>query len=204
MTLAMANDADSNFGRMIAPAIYSKDGKPLLSWRVTLLPYVEQGLLYQQFHLDEPWDSPNNKKLLTQMPKLYAHPYDPEGARLGNTCYRVFTGPATAFPALTLPFNDFRRPYHDRGSVMYPASFTDGTSQSILVVEAAETVPWTKPDELPYGPTMPLPKLGGRFKNGFMVGMGDGSTRFVSYKVSESTMRAAITIADNDIIGPDW
>ena len=56
---------------MPPPAIYSKDGKPLLSWRVAVLPYIEQGPLYNQFKLDEPWDSAHNKKLLALMPKLY-------------------------------------------------------------------------------------------------------------------------------------
>ena len=53
---------------------YSPDGKPLLSWRVHLLPYIEEEALYRQFHLDEPWDSPNNKPLLARMPKVYATP----------------------------------------------------------------------------------------------------------------------------------
>jgi len=203
MTIGMINDADTNNGRMMAPAIHSQDGKPLLSWRVTLLPWIEQDVLYHAFHLDEPWDSAHNIQFLSSMPKIYRHPNDPEGGKLGNTCYRVFTGPATAFPD---PFPDFGqfRPFYDRGSCKYPASFADGTSQSILIVEAAETVPWTKPDELPYDPNKPLPKVGGWFRNGFHVGMGDGSVHFVSSKVSEPTFRAAITIAGNDVLGPDW
>ena len=53
------------------PIKADKDGKPLLSWRVLILPYVEQEDLYKQFHLDEPWDSEHNKKLIEKMPAVY-------------------------------------------------------------------------------------------------------------------------------------
>ena len=56
-------------GRFPAPAIQGKDGKPLLSWRVAILPYLEEDGLYQSFKLDEPWDSPHNKPLLERMPR---------------------------------------------------------------------------------------------------------------------------------------
>src|SRR5205807_5126217 len=58
------------------PAAYStsKDGKPLLSWRVEILPYIEQGALFNEFHLDEPWDSEHNKKLIERMPTIFAAP----------------------------------------------------------------------------------------------------------------------------------
>src|SRR5262245_51934329 len=64
-------------GHFPRQAIYSAEGKPLLSWRVSVLPFVEQETLYKQFHLDEPWDSPHNIKLLEMMPATYAHPKDP-------------------------------------------------------------------------------------------------------------------------------
>src|SRR5262245_25717314 len=54
-------------GSLPPPAVYSKDGKPLLSWRVMILPYLEQLPLYNKFNLDEPWDSPNNLRLLAEM-----------------------------------------------------------------------------------------------------------------------------------------
>jgi RNA polymerase sigma factor (sigma-70 family) len=64
-------------GRFPAPAILGKDGKPLLSWRVAILPYIVEDGLYQSFKLDEPWDSPHNKRLLERMPGLYAPPRPP-------------------------------------------------------------------------------------------------------------------------------
>src|SRR5438067_2546418 len=70
------HDYVSAFGKLPTAAITDKNGKPLLSWRVTILPFVEHEKLYQQFKLDEPWDSAHNIKLVQQMPSLYQHPLD--------------------------------------------------------------------------------------------------------------------------------
>ncbi len=71
--LALHNYHDTTNG-FPAAAITSKDGKPLLSWRVAILPYIEQQELYNQFHLNEPWDSPHNKTLIARMPVAYNCP----------------------------------------------------------------------------------------------------------------------------------
>jgi hypothetical protein len=140
--LAMHNYHDS-YGHLPTAAIHDKAGKPLLSWRVTILPFIEQDNLYRQFKLDEPWDSEHNKKLIPLMPKTYASPrVAPEE---GKTVYKVFTGKNT-------PFNGVR------GS-RFPATFTDGTSNTILAVEGGEPVIWTKPDDIPFDSTKPVPKL---------------------------------------------
>jgi hypothetical protein len=188
IALAMADMADSNQGVMSAAAIYAKGDKPLLSWRVAILPYIGEDKLYEEFHLDEPWDSDHNKKLLSKMPRIYQSP----GAATEETRthYRVFHGPGAAFEGTK--------------GVQYPGSFTDGTSQTILVVEAEESVPWTKPDELPFDEKKDLPKLGLKDKDYIMVGLADGSTRMVKKTVKKSTLNAAITRGANDILGPDW
>jgi serine/threonine protein kinase len=61
----------SALGHLPQPAIYGKDGTPLLSWRVAILPYLDQKTLYQRFKLDEAWDSPHNKELLQHMPRVF-------------------------------------------------------------------------------------------------------------------------------------
>jgi hypothetical protein len=176
---------------MPAAAIYGRDGRPLLSWRVAILPQIEEHWLFKQFKLDEPWDSEHNKKLLERMPKVYApvggNPKEPY-----STFYRVFTGPNTPFPG--------------REPSRFPASFLDGTSQTILIVEAAEAVPWTKPDELVFDPSKPMwPLLGGVFAEGAHVALADGSTRFLDRKrLTEKTLHAAITPAGNEVLGLDW
>jgi hypothetical protein len=199
MSRAVINAADNNAGLMPPHAICDKDGKPLLSWRVAILPYIEQEPLYRQFNQDEPWDGPNNSRLIPLMPKIYAHQFDRDGAARGLTYYRVFTGPRTPFPDLKPPFPPGVSP------LRYPEDFRDGTSNTILIVEAADAVPWTKPDDLPYDPDKPLPKLGGHLKKYFVVAMADGTGRPVRQDVSESTLRAVIDPDDGQPCGSfDW
>src|SRR5262249_48592347 len=109
-----------------------KTGKPLLSWRVAPLPYVQQVPPHQQFHPAEPWDSPHNFQLLKQMPKIYSLPGTE--AKEGHTFYQVFVGPKTPFDTT---FAARGGPFGLQGPRM-PASFSDGTSMTILIAEAAE------------------------------------------------------------------
>src|SRR5262249_1456363 len=149
--LALHNFHD-NFG-YLPGGIYGPDGKPGLSWRVAILPYIEQDVLFRQFKLDEPWDSEHNKKLIEKMPKQYASPTG--SGEPGTTFYRGFTGQGTVM--------DLRQ--SGRPGAVIPArrftDITDGTSNTLIVAEAAEAVIWTKPDELAFSPSGPLPKLGG-------------------------------------------
>jgi Protein of unknown function (DUF1559)/Domain of unknown function (DUF4190) len=177
-------DPQDPFGKPALP-----DRKSQLSWRVHLLPYIEQDNLYVQFKLDEPWDSPTNKRLIPMMPKVYAHPKaDPQWAQEGKTVYRVFTGPQCAF----------------NPGANFPAAIPDGSSNTIMIAESADPVIWTKPDEIEYDPAQPLPKFGRYFSGGYQVAMFDGSTHMISNSVSEKTLRAAITANGNDFLGPDW
>ena len=60
--------------RKLPAARTDENGQPLLSWRVAILPFIEQQALYEQFHLDEPWDSEHNLKLIDQMPATFTDP----------------------------------------------------------------------------------------------------------------------------------
>src|SRR4051794_11159561 len=79
------------------PLRYTKtrDGKPGLSWRVTILPMLGERELYTQFHLDEPWDSPGNKALITKMPGVYKSPMG--RAAEGFTNYLAIATPTSAW-----------------------------------------------------------------------------------------------------------
>jgi hypothetical protein len=165
-------------------------GRTKLSWRVELLPYLEQDKLYGRFRHNEPWDSQHNKALLTPMPQVFAHPNHPAENAQGLTYYRVFTGPHTPFPPGKL--------------LRLPEDFPDGVANVILIVEAADPVPWTKPDELAYDPQKPLPRLGGHFNLGTNVALADGSVIVLPATLSEVTWRRAIDPADGLPLGADW
>jgi hypothetical protein len=170
------------------PAVHDKDGKALLSWRVLLLPYMGQDDLFRQFHLDEPWDSKHNKPLLARMPTPYAPPVPGKAKAANSTFYQVFVGKGTIF---------------EGSEGVSFAQVRDGTVNTIAVVEAAEAVPWTKPADLPYDATKPLPRLGGLFAKGFHVATADGSVSLFKKDFDVSMMRSAITRNGGEIVDLD-
>jgi type II secretory pathway pseudopilin PulG len=181
--LAMLSFESAN-NRLPARAIFDKKGKPLLSWRVQILPFLEQNNLLQQFHLDEPWDSEHNKALISQMPLVYAKPNRPND---GKTAFQVPVGKGLAFEGakgLRLP------------------DFTDGTSNTILLVEVNDdrAVEWTKPDDLEVDLSKPLDGLGDAEPNGFAVLLADGSTRTLSKSIDSTVLKALFTRAGGEVI----
>jgi Protein of unknown function (DUF1559) len=190
LALAMQNYADVHQGQLPPAVITSKLGKrPLYSWRVALLPYLEEGRLYEEFHRTEAWNSPHNSKLLARMPNVFRLPGQPPGSTV--THYQVFTGPGTPFVG-------------NQGPRM-PGGFPDGTSNTILIAEAAQGVPWTMPEDLHFTPNQPLqPLLGGHFGNVFDVAMADGAVVAVPRTISDTTLRNAINPSDGMVLGKDW
>jgi hypothetical protein len=186
--LAMHNFHDTH-GRLPIDSADTK-GKGRLSWRVHLLPFLMQDKLYKQFKLDEPWDSNHNIKLLGKMPDVYRSPRVSLKGK-GNTVYQVFRGPNTPFRGFT-------------GSRI-PASFPDGTSNTILVVEATEAVPWTKPADIAFDRAKAVPDFGKAFGKKPWALLCDGSVRTLDLnKMSETTLKNAIDPADGSVLGDDW
>lgn len=142
--LTMHNYLDLN-KRFPARASFDSQGKSLLSWRVHLLPFLEQENLYREFHLDEPWDSPHNRKLIPRMPSVYQNPSAP--AKPGMAHYVGLVGKGTFFEGT-------------KGRL--PIDVTDGFSNTLMLVEVNPDrgVIWTKPDDLPFDPDNPLAGLG--------------------------------------------
>jgi Protein of unknown function (DUF1559) len=187
LVIAMHNYHDT-YQTFPAQAVYDNKGKALLSWRVTLLPFLEQEALYKEFHLDEPWDSEHNMKLLERMPRVFANPADPPG-KGKNTVYLGFVGKGAVFEG-------------KKGIRI--TDIPDGTSNTIMFVEATPGVPWTKPEDLPYDPAKDLPKVGGVTPGGFNAGMCDGSVRFISNSINEKTLRLLIERNDGQPIPNDF
>ncbi len=327
------------YGHFPPPAIYDRNGKPLLSWRVALLPFLEQDNLYKQFKLDEPWDSAHNKPLARLVLKVYA-PVDRATPDPSLTYYQVFVGKGTVFekrqgggagggmmmgpggmmgaggmsgaPGMAGPGGGgppgaaggagmpggmsppggsaggagaagpggkggsappsgmmppggggkgggmfgggLRPPGGGEGGgpppgvpmspgsggkggsspggpsmgmggppgmgmggygpgAMAPAGasaragvmiteITDGTSNTIAVVEAATPVPWSKPEDLPFVEDQALPKLGGLFGGDFNVLSADGAVHFLTRDADPAALRLAITRDDGQVL--DW
>jgi hypothetical protein len=133
--------------------VYGPKGEPLLSWRVHLLPFLEQDNLYKQFKMDEPWDGPNNKKLVEKLPKVYQAPGRDHPQ--GMTFYQSFVGPDPQKGKQ--PKGVFGRPWLQQGDkeALRITHIADGTSNTIAVVEARDGVVWSKPDDLPFGGAVP-------------------------------------------------
>lgn len=196
--------------------VVGPNGNLGLSWRVALLPYLEQGALYKEFKLNEPWDGEHNKKLVAKMPRAFAHPARPAGE--GKTHFRALAG-HDAFlplPAPWVPEPNFAALW--RAAPGFPAlgrpmsAFSDGTSSTLMVAEAADPVEWTKPDELVYQDEVPktgglrpgpVPKFGGAFADGFHALMCDGRVHFFPTDLKPDVIRALVTVNRGEVIdGP--
>lgn len=186
-------------GNFPPAATSTKDGKPLLSWRVLILPYMDHDDLYRKFKLDEPWDSAHNKALLPLMPEIY-RPVNCTTPEPCQTCYQVFVQAEGDVPAGKgrAPFSSGNLRFWRRG----PSSawFSDGAPNTFLIVEGRTPVLWTKPEDIPYFPSAPLPELGGQFKDGFNALFADGVARFISRGADERTIRAMITFNGGEAI----
>jgi RNA polymerase sigma factor (sigma-70 family) len=156
--------------------ITDKGGKPLLSWRVAILPWLDQDFLYAQFKLDEPWDGPNNRKLLAFMPRPYRAPV--QDARSSETFVQGVAGPRTVFDPKT--------------KVRILEDIPDGTVNTLLLVEAGPAVPWTKPGGIPFDPRGKLPVLAGPYTDAVHIATADGSTYRMTTKPDADLLRALI------------
>ena len=170
-------------------AICDKDGHPLLSWRVAILPYMEQVELYKQFHLDEPWDSPHNRTLIPKMPNIYADP-DPKLRRLigeDKTTYQVPVGSDTVF-------------YGKEGTPM--REIKDGTSATIALVEVEplRAVVWTKPEDWQVDMAHPRRGLEANGRKQFVTAWCDGSVQEIPANIDEATLRAYLTRAGGEVV----
>ncbi len=182
-----------------------EQGKPLLSWRVALLPYIENNNLFQEFRFTEPWDSEHNKKLIDRMPSLYRFP-GPAAAE-GKTHWQVFMR-APKYQGRYAPLFSFG-PSREQTTLMQ-ISATDGTSNTLCVVEATNPVIWTKPDDIMIDEDIedlkkPAPQLGANpEEDTCVVVFADGSARHMKRSLPDAAkykrlLRTYIGFKDGEV-----
>ncbi len=185
------------------PPAYVADvtGRPIHSWRVLLLPFLEQERLYDCYRFDEPWDGPHNIQLVKDMPAVFRCPSDQ--TREGTcTSYVAVIGPETAWPGeRTVSFSDI----------------VDGTSNTWLVVEVADSgIAWSEPRDLhvlQMAPEINAPAgqgVSSKHPGGAQVLFADGSVRFMAGADSPQpgldpkTIHDALTISGGEPPPQDW
>lgn len=202
------------------PVLLGPDGKTPYSWRVAVLPYLDQQALYDAYDFDEPWDGPNNRKLLESMPAVFRHP-TVQGATT-SSAYYALTGPETVFDGKKdrgpssgmggMGVAGGRAPSESKeeGGSVLPKNrgvafrdIKDGTSNTLMFVEAKRDIPWTKPADIPYDVDKPLPQLGGFFQGGFYASTCDGAVRLWPADIGEDVLRAIISKDGREVIDFD-
>jgi hypothetical protein len=186
--LLAAHNYESANGKFPGDILDKKTGKPLLSWRVAILPYIEQNALYSNFKLDEPWDSPNNKPFSDMVIKVYRSPFQKKEAH-NLTTYQTPVGKKLGWTDTT-----------KKGVRI--VDFTDGTSNSILLFETKDevAVPWAKPADLVIDPKNPAKDwrlIGGK---GYILGFADGSVRFGSGKTPALSLYQMLTRDGGEVV----
>jgi prepilin-type processing-associated H-X9-DG protein len=173
--------------------IADADGRPMHSWRVLILPFLESSPAYNQYDFDEPWNGPNNSQLAGMMPAAYRCPSEPP-ATTNTTAYLAISGSGTVFN-------------NGQGSKMM--DITDGTSNTILVAEVAgSTVHWMDPRDLDVN-TMAMAinatedgtSISSHHPGGAQAAFADGSVRFLSENLDMNTLRLLLLRADGQAVG---
>jgi Protein of unknown function (DUF1559) len=200
VSLALYNYHE-RFGSFPPAYIPDASGRPMHSWRVLILPFLEEQRLYDQYDFGEPWNGPNNIKLLDSMPRIFACPRRSSNPK-NLTSYVVITGPGTLFPGV---------------NSAKVADISDGTPNTLMVVETDNVgIPWTSPVDLDVRSMSfkindrKAPGISSQHPRMVNVAYVDGTVRWLGESISdEDALRALITIAggegivDEDTLHPE-
>ena len=190
--LALHNYHDTH--RCFPPAVITdEEGRPMRSWRVAILPYMEESVLHDQYDYDEPWDGPNNSTLADLMPQIFRCPSDVQSG-LGETSYVMVTGEGTVGG-------------EPNEAVRFP-DIMDGTSNTIMVVEVTGAgIHWMEPrdltiDEIMAGINDPSGSgICSDHPGGAIVLLADGSVRFLSDSIDMELLKSLLTRDEGEIVG---
>ncbi|HUY92074.1 MAG TPA: DUF1559 domain-containing protein [Pirellulales bacterium] len=179
------------------PPVYTTDenGKPMHSWRVLILPFIEQQALYKRYDFNEPWDGPHNSLLAKEMPACFRCPRDTANPGT-NTDYVAVVGPETIWQP-------------DQGTTF--AEIKDGSSNTIAVIEAAGAgVNWMEPRDLPFAALAKgiNPKQGpgvsSMHPRAALAVFADGHTQTIQQSTALETLKALFTKAGGEKIGEEY
>ncbi len=192
---------DDTYGSFPPAYITDDEGHPIHSWRVLILPFLDQQPLYDRYRFDEPWDGPNNIKLVEEMPSVFQCPSNQSAAKT-NMNYVAVIGPQTAWPGDT----PVRR-----------SDIVDGTSNTWLVVEVADSgIEWSEPRDLHVLQIAPKINasagqgISSKHPGGAQVLCADGSVHFVFDASSGRSafdfkaVHDALTINGGEPVDGDW
>ena len=171
---------ESKFHHLPCSAMRHAKDQPPHSWRVAILPLIGHGELYQQYNFDESWDSQSNLKLVEKMPSIFRE--DRKDAATNNPAFFMLSGGGTCGS----------RPTRF-------ADITDGITNTIALVKSEREISWTKPEDIPYAPNLPLPQL----SSDRLVGFLDGAVMTLAANIQESQFRAMANYAGGEPVSPE-
>lgn len=183
MALAFHNYHDAT-GKFPPAVLYSETGKAY-SWRIAILPYVEEQAIYDSYNFDEDWDSEHNLEVTKNMPEFFRHPAMEEST---NTNYFAVVGDETIFG--------------DAGGTDL-REIRDGTSNTILFVESKKEVHWADPQDISYDEAVKGDMLGGLSEKGFNAAFADGSVHFLPTELDREILEALLSSSGGEIIDHD-
>ncbi len=154
--------------------------QPPHSWRVAILPLIGHSKLFNEYHFDQPWDSPQNQEFAEKMPELFRTSSNDRA----TTPFVMLTGDGA---------------FDSRGKATRIHDITDGTSYTIAIIKSDRKVPWTKPEDFLVSQPGPLPEL----SPGRLVGMVDARVRQLP-ELKDEEFRALITRAGDEVISDAW
>jgi hypothetical protein len=198
---------EQHYGSLPPAYIPDAQGKPMHSWRVLILPFMEYEALYKQYDFSEPWDGPNNRKLHDVTLPEYSCPCDPRDNRCqGMTSYVAVTGEATAWPG-------------PRGARL--SHIRDGAEKTILLVEMANSgIHWLEPRDLSFSDMdfhvngTPRNSISSEHKTGAIldfsndrepganVVLASGARQYLRQDLPPETVRALLTINGGEEVSP--